>query len=332
MRDGVVSLLTNASSEFHFLASSKIPATPPFGGLNLPWRSYPPGKRRSPTPSEVSYVIWANHRIKEIDLPSEHEYEERIIQTMKPYKNKFSLLKDIKSDCYYDVLGQVIRLYDASDRMTLYLSDYTTNSHFHEYVREAKGDNDEGRDGDVFGYSNKRKIEANEWPGPYGKMTIKLTLWDDHAHFVRNHDRRLRGLERGGVNKGEELVVENGIVGEWVLLKNVKIEYGKIAGVLEGKMRGDGGKINVSVVRDAEDEQWKNAVKRKAEWKKKEMAQEKKRKFDEEGLSKYNSKKRREEKRAAGFKKEAVAEAKKRERLNGNENSTYAAIQGTRIF
>ena|SRR5450756_482994 len=97
-------------------------------------------------------------------------------------------------------------------------------------------------------------------------------------------------------------------------------------------MRGDGGKVNVSIMNDAEDDKWKKAVKRKADWKQKETSQEKKRKHDGEGLSKSNSKKRREERRAAGLKKEAAAEAKKMERLNLNENSAYAIVLPKQIL
>jgi protection of telomeres protein 1 len=287
----------------------------------------------------MSYVIWANNRVKEIDLPSDHEYAERTIQAEKPNKDKFSLLRDVKPDHFYNILGEVIKLYDSSGTLTVHLSDYTANKNFYNHVGEDGLDDRHGQDGDEYGYIRpKQKIEK-DWPGPFGKMSIQLTLFDEHAQFVR------------------ENVMEN----TWVLLKNVQIKYGRMGGVLEGYMRGDENKMNVNIIKfpertdedrtgkeedprckEIEDPNFKPALQRKLEWKKsEEISRNKlgeggglgnKRKHGGEGPSKSNSKKRREEKRAAGLKKVAAEKAKTMQRLNLNDNSKYTIFQTTQIL
>jgi hypothetical protein len=318
-------LLKNSSSEFRFLASENIPKKV-LGESNPPWRSYPLGKGRSPTAAEMKYVLWASNHADEIDLPSNQEFGVKVVQAMKQNTDKFSLLKDVKPDRYYNILGQVVRLYDSSGTLQVYLSDYTPNSRFHHYAWGEGGKNDVGREGDNFGYISTKNKEAKEWPGPYGKMTIQLTLWDSHASFAR-----------------EEVKVD-----DWVNLKNVHVKFGKIGGVLEGFMHEDHGKTNVSIMNltegSVEDHgRLKEATNRKLQWwtrfteQKSKYLEEaaglgNKRKHDGEGSSKSNSKKRREEERAAKLKRGAAAEAKKMERLNLNENSTYAVFPTTRIL
>jgi protection-of-telomeres protein 1 len=285
----------------------------------------------------MSYVLWANDHVEEIALPSDHEYHERLIQANKPNKDKFSLLKHVNPNHFYDILGEIIKLHDSLQCMTLYLSDYTGNKNFFEYSEGADGIDGQGQEGDEYGYLKPKRKE--DWPGPHGKLTIQLTLFDEHAQFVR------------------ERVKEN----TWVLMKNVQIKYGKTGGILEGFMRGDGGKMNVTIVKvpgaakdlqrsneeedlrckENDDPRFKGAVQRKMDWKKKfekkhlgklvESAGPK-RKHDDEGPSKSNSKKRREEKRAAGLKKIAAEETKTRLRLNLNENSMCAIFQAAQFL
>jgi protection of telomeres protein 1 len=286
----------------------------------------------------MGYVIWANSRVDEIDLPSENEYTERLLQSEKPTKDKFSLLKDVKPDRFYNILGEVINLYDSGP-LTVYLSDYTANTNFKLYEWGAGMENNDGREGDEYGYIQPKRRTAKDWPGPYGKMTIQLTLYDEHAHFVRG--------------KVEEHA--------WVLLKNVQIKYGRNGGVLEGYMRGDENKMNVKIIaspdgttgtpEDFENdvstrdelEKYKEAVKRKSEWTKKFTKQQRdildqeagratKRKSDGEEPLKKNSKQRREEKRAAALKKGAAVIAKEIQRLDLNENSMYAIILPAQVL
>ncbi|KUJ09981.1 uncharacterized protein LY89DRAFT_787664 [Mollisia scopiformis] len=315
MWSGSVSLMANKASEFHFL-SCKNPILPG-GAMGPPWTSYryDSGKGKIPNDIETRYVIEANHHSNEMDLPSDHEFERKTKEAMRS-RDKFSLLKDVEPERFYNILGQVIKVYGSGDRVTLYLSDYTANSKFYNYAW-GEDANAAVREGDEYGYTKTKSKESKAWPGPFGKMTIQLTLYDAHAAFVQDE-------------------IE---VNQWVLLSNVQIKFGNIGGLLEGFLRGDThrfeGKIQVKVMEQAEDPdqndtRWKEAVRRRVEWWKKFEKQKQnildeasgaglKRKNEEE-LSKGNSKKRRKEMRELAKKKAAEADAKSATRLDLNDN------------
>jgi protection-of-telomeres protein 1 len=254
----------------------------------------------------------AKTHAKDLDIPSDHEFEEKGKQAMN-VKDKFSLLKDVKPGGFYNILGEVIKVHEVSSQaVAVYLSDYTENSQFYNHVSAADGADSEARDGDEFGYTkSKTKKTTNSWPGPYGKRSIQLTLYDGHANFLRDSVK----------------------VEDWVLLKNVQIKYGKIGGVLEGYLRGDReafeGQVRVQIMEQVEepndnDERWRAAVQRKLEYKEKQEKQEKqnsggKRKHDD--AEPKNSKERRNAKRAATDKKVTASATKAKEKLGLNENS-----------
>ena len=138
----------------------------------------------------MSYVIWANNRVDEIGLPSDNEYTEKVLQAEKPTKDKFRLLKDVKPDTFANLLGQIIDVFESSSGpLTVYFSDYTANTNLRLYEWGAGVDNSEGRDGDPHNYLRPGQKKKKEWSGPYGKMTIQLNLYDEHAHFVRANVR-----------------------------------------------------------------------------------------------------------------------------------------------
>ena len=223
MRNGLVALLSHKTSEFHLIPASKIPTGPSASSANL-WQSYPPLKCKRPTAAETAYVVQANGNAPELALPSTMEFQEKSRQAMM-VKNKFSLLKDVEPDNFYDILGEVIKVYETYDSVTVYLSDYTANTNFHEYVwGTAEAAN--GRDGDEHNYlKSRKKTSKDAWPesGPYGKMSIQLTAWDGHAVFIK-----------------EQVKVKN-----WVFLRNVQIKYGKSGGCLEAFLRGDQGRFEI---------------------------------------------------------------------------------------
>lgn len=314
MSDSAPSLLFNKFwSEVHILPASKIP-TSPSGSGNAPWKSYHLNKGKSPTTAETAYVVGANGGL---ELPSTAEFQEKSEQAMK-VKSKFSLLKDVKDQCYCNILGEVIQVYDASSdgAVTVYFSDYTANSEFYNRPWD-EGETSKSRDGDDYGYIKTRPKTIKDWPGPYGKMTIQLTLYDGHATFVREHVKAKH----------------------WVLLKNVQIKYGSMGGCLEGFLRGDRfafeGKVQVEIMQQTEtaeenDPRWREAVRRRSEYEKKfkhekqaleDEASGKKRKRENE-LPK-NSKERRKEKRAAAEGKAVATEHKVKAKLDLNENSTW---------
>ena len=316
MWGGVVSILANVASEFHILPSTTIPKTLP-QNAKAPWQSVPPSKCRPPSSMETTYIIWANNHITDLCLPGSRDFQERTQQAMT-IKHKFCLLKDVKPDSFYDILGEVVKVYEGSGSMTVYLSDYTANNLFYNYVWGNAGAA-EPRDGDEFGYIKSKSKTAKEWPGPYGKMSIQITLFDNHADLIRDEKVHAK---------------------QWLLLKNVQFKFGRMGGCLEGVLRGDRGafegKVQVRIIEqsgepDQIDIRWKDAVRRKHEWWKKFEKQKQdildeaaglgdKRKRGVDVVTK-NARQRRKELRAAAEAKVAEAEARVAKRLDLNDNS-----------
>lgn len=304
--------MANVVSEFHILPSASIPSALP-GNTSAPWKSFGPSKCRLPTNIETTYVIWANSQIDELCLPGTSDFQKRAQQAMN-VKQKFSLLKDVQPETFADILGEVIKVYEGPGYVTIYLSDYTANTLFYNYA--WGGGVSEPRDGDEFGYIKSKPKTTKDWPGPYGKMTIQLTLFDGHADFVR--DKKVQAKQ-------------------WLLLKNVRIRYGKMGGCLEGALRGDRdafeGKVQVHIMEPSDeprenDIRWKEAVRRKHDWWKKFEKQKQAILDDAAGLGdkrkavgqvmKKNSKQRRKELRAATVGKAAEVEAKAAKKLDLN--------------
>lgn len=313
MWKGAISLIKNRATEFHVLSAGKIPRSPEV--VNSPWQSTP-GLIRKPNAEETRYVVLASSGIDEMGMPSRQEFLIKTEQAMN-VKDKFSLLKDVKPDRFYNILGQVIKIFDGTaGTLTVYLSDYSPNSSFYHYAWDAAQDSDPS-ERDEYGNHKTKPKAAKEWPGPYGKMSIQLTLFDEHAQLFR-----------------EKVKVE-----EWVLLSNVQMKFGKSGGCLEGFLRGDPnqyeGTVRVEVMKQKEEKEdnnprWKDAIRRKLDYEKKFEKQKQelldlaagvgqKRKQDDEPIKK-NSKQRRREAQAAIEEKVAASEAKLVEKLNLNEN------------
>lgn len=90
-----------------------------------------------------------------------------------------SLIQDVEVRRIVQLLGQVIKMNDwDSEKTILYLTDYTENPSLTDF----KKDDEEGEEGDDFGYMSRRK---GNWPGPWGRLTIQVTLWEPHASFAR---------------------------------------------------------------------------------------------------------------------------------------------------
>ena len=82
------------------------------------------------------------------------------------------------------LLGQVVNLntYD-SEKSILYLTDFTENEGLVNYKKPGEDDDESGPEGDRFNYIQKTK----NWSGPWGKFTIRVTLWEPHASYAREH-------------------------------------------------------------------------------------------------------------------------------------------------
>ncbi|OQE15215.1 hypothetical protein PENFLA_c033G07283 [Penicillium flavigenum] len=132
------------------------------------------------------------------------------------------------------LLGQVVDLntYD-SEKCVLYLTDFTENEQLTDYKKPGE-DDDSGPEGDRFNYIHKTK----NWPGPWGKLTIQVTLWEPHATYARAHLKpgditlityaRIKEARRGGL---EAAVHEDRRYPEKIHVK--KVEGGNDEGVRE---------------------------------------------------------------------------------------------------
>jgi protection-of-telomeres protein 1 len=321
---GEVSLLVHKFSQFNVLPSSYLSRGPP-SVTNAPWT---PSKEerptwQKPTADETSYILKASREVFRTALPSVDKFKEMASQSIN-VKDKFSLLKDIKPDGFYDIIGEVIRVFDGSSgSVTVYLSDYTAHPLFYHYAwKNNEETSSPGRKGDEYGYTTSKSRKSDEWPGPYGKLTIQLTCFDGNATFAREQVKQ----------------------GYWLLMKNVNIKPARDGNFLEGKLRGDRNafeaKHQIEIVHPSNDSEntpdprWKDALARKRKYLEK-FKKQKHAKLDEDAAvesrdkrerddesAKMTSKRRRKEKRAAAQYKETVIEAQTAERLDLNTNST----------
>lgn len=124
---------------------------------------------------------------------------------------KFSLLKDMQNGTFVSLVGEVRKIWGGMHGTQMYLTDYTSNSLLFEY--KSDDGQAEGQDGDSHGYLSN--VQKRGWKGPFGKMTIQISLWPPHDYFVNTE------------------VVE----GDIVLVRNMHIAFqGKY---LEGKLHTD---------------------------------------------------------------------------------------------
>ncbi|KMU76715.1 telomere-binding alpha subunit central domain containing protein [Coccidioides immitis RMSCC 3703] len=231
------------------------------------------------------------------------------IQPTTRKADKFRLVKDAEYGSFSDIVGQVVKTFSEYEKLLLYVTDYTQNKNLFDY----SFDND-GRDGDEFDYSSRSK---RKWPGPYGRMTIQVTLWEPHSNFARDNIKE----------------------DDFVLLRNVHIKPGRSSGVMEGALHTDRqfhAKVGVSLLDVNEgDERLKGLVRRKLEyWRKLKgrlaIEDGKRQLSDGEGSGKKTKKNKRQRKnkpQRVNNQAEATTTSvrPKRDELNPHVRSNYLA-------
>ncbi|KAF2678500.1 hypothetical protein K458DRAFT_316677 [Lentithecium fluviatile CBS 122367] len=119
-------------------------------------------------------------------------------------KQKLCELKDMELSKYYDLIGEVVKTFAANyETFDLYVTDYTTNNDL--FLYEERDDTDDF----MFGAQKK-------WPGPFGRMTMAIRLYEPHASFARNNVRE----------------------GDFVYLQNIHSKLSQV-GNLEGAIHQD---------------------------------------------------------------------------------------------
>lgn len=165
--------------------------------------------------------------------------------------DKYSMIQNIRAPqnerdlVFVNIIGEVRKVFDSNFRIELSVTDYTVNENLYDY---RYGDDEDGDvvTGDQYGYL---KSSPTLWPGPWGKMTMIVTLWDNHADFARQEVR------------------DN----NFVHLRNVQVKFDKSYTKLEGNCRGDrfSNRVNVEVLKPREaagDERLKALLQRKRDY------------------------------------------------------------------
>ncbi|KPI36080.1 Protection of telomeres protein 1 [Cyphellophora attinorum] len=91
-----------------------------------------------------------------------------------------SLTIPVDRDYYVDILAEVRRIYTTDMRMELSVTDYTDEN---PSLFDCKPESDENAHdpGDQFGYiASSHKA----WPGPWGRRTFNITLWEPHRSYA----------------------------------------------------------------------------------------------------------------------------------------------------
>lgn len=151
------------------------------------------------------------------------------------------LIQDLQERTYVDLIVEIVKVHKNDyEKAILYVTDYTTHQDLVDYSKNE----DKGREGDEYGYLSRHQ---SNWPGPHGKMTLQITLWEPHASYAREH------LEAKNL----------------VHLTNLHVKRGRVAGNLEASLHGDRrypDKLHVKAVHDNNDDRVRGLLQRKSEY------------------------------------------------------------------
>ncbi|KAI4138163.1 MAG: hypothetical protein LQ341_004786, partial [Variospora aurantia] len=268
---GMTTGLSTYTTTWTLLPAPSIPETAPVGTLSIK-HSRVSVKGSSPTQEQIRYAIaLCNSRPreaydsslatnptssapKELSSSGTHSIprtSSALITSTSSIgrRDKFALIKDVCVDAFYDLVGQVVKVYPGNGVTELYLTDYTSNPSLYNY-EWGREDHDGGVGDDDLLYGTASDTRR-KWPGPFGKYTLAVSLFPPHSYYAQRN------------------VKEN----DFVFLRNTRIKYdrdrnGKIEGSLHtDKLYAD--RIDVTIVNDHDDERVKDVLRRKLEYGKK---------------------------------------------------------------
>ncbi|GBF64456.1 protection of telomeres protein [Trichophyton mentagrophytes] len=187
------------------------------------WSKHGRGKLKpgslQPTREEKKYASWllennaSAQNIHRTRRDDETRQAAKQNTSSEVTSRRFCLLRDAVFSKFIDITGEVVKTFrEADDRFILYVTDYTSNEHLFNYIQPSNEMDDDDRP-----YQYIKKDKDNRWPGPFGTMTIQITLFTPHAEYAR----------------------ENVKVKDYVTLYNVHIKEGKISGRMEGALHTD---------------------------------------------------------------------------------------------
>lgn len=243
--------------------------------------------------TEVSPPSAMLKRVSNVSLPQHHSSYTQV------RKDKFSTIQDVEHDKFYDLVGQVIKIYPSYNDVELFITDYTPNVLLHNYEWGGGGQGEESyREGDEYNYLPR---SSKNWPGPFGKLTLMVSLMSPHSYFAKSNVR------------------EN----DFVMLRNVRIKQSS-SRTLQGSLWQDTkypDRVDVTVITDKSQHRVKDILRRKLEYTKRfevqsavfvDEARGQKRDRDEP-LSKTQNKKRRRQQKEQEEEQERLREKDQRE-------------------
>ena len=196
--NGTTFVMSSFGSTWTVIRASSIPEAVPANLVHIPHIKEP----KAPTfkPSEMWYVIEVfNHFDKssytsnETSAVTPADQDGKSVQTSNfPTRDKFRLIKDAEISTFYDLVGQVIKIFPANGKSDLYISDYTANQllYFYQWGQDEDGEDgmdDDAREGDEYSYISRVSRNTKQWPGPFGKLTLPVTLWSPHSEYAQGH-------------------------------------------------------------------------------------------------------------------------------------------------
>ncbi|KAI3325033.1 hypothetical protein HD806DRAFT_463729 [Xylariaceae sp. AK1471] len=300
-----ISLITNKTTSIHIYSASDIPK-PPQSAKNA---LRPPYGTRQLGEKEHEYVSWLYHHTNKDSIPDVATFQKQVDQSGHT-KDKFCKLESVVDGKFCDVIANVVKApFDAMDKTTLWVSDYTENDSFYKFTLDDAKQLGGRRDP----YDLNTEIEpATKWAGPFGKLSMQVTCFEPHASHVNSEVQ----------------------LDQWIRIRNLRIKFGNnginLEGVLHEDRDFDRRQVDILKWGSKEDcdPRLKEAIRRKKEYEKRKKKQLKsfaahenedsagtKRKADDSKEPKMNAKTRRKEMREAARKKVEQDDKEAEERL-----------------
>lgn len=241
----------NNNTTWLVFPANSIPNRAPLNSNELKHFKHP--RAATCSASQIQYVCLMRHSKQwtEVTLPSAMVKQvsnmsppQRKSSYTKIRADKFSVIKDVEPEKFYDLVGQVIKIYPSYNDVELFITDYTPNVLLHNYEWGGGGQGGESyREGDEYNYLSR---SSKNWPGPFGKLTLMVSLMSPHSYFASSNVR------------------EN----DFVFLRNVRIKQSSNR-TLQGTLWQDQkylDRVDISIITDKSHHRVKDILRRKLDY------------------------------------------------------------------
>ena len=204
--------------------------------FEAPLKQLRPNTTAKPTKSEMEYVVHlaVTQNKNKFSAPLSQEAK----QKLNAPAEKFSLIKDVGVDRFYDIVGQVVKVFPTQDRLQLYITDYTENPFLFTYETHEEAPD---------GYGSMTQT-GRKWQGPLGRYTLLIYAFPPHSYWT----------------------CQNVNPGDFVQVRNVRIRLNRndnrmIEGALHGE-KANPDRVNIKVVKVQDNDRVKDLLMRKQEY------------------------------------------------------------------